>query len=72
MKKEISKFILDCINEYPAEADILEVRICKKYGTIKCYISNYDSPLSYHKEVKMDMLPSTMKQTALEVYGESL
>lgn len=71
MKSKISKFILDCIDEYPAEAEILEIRICKKYGDIRCYISNYESPLSYSKTIKLNELTSPIKSTALEVFNEN-
>lgn len=67
---KVRTFIADCIAEYPAEADRIEVEISTKWGKCRVSLSNAKSPIYYSKEIKLAEIKERpdIKAVALEVY----
>lgn len=42
---KVRTFIADCIDEYPVEADRIDVSISVRWGTCEVSLSNFQSPL---------------------------
>lgn len=47
---KVRTFIADCIDEYPAEPDRIDVSISVRWGTCEVSLSNFQSPLYYSKK----------------------
>lgn len=67
---KVRTFIADCIDEYPAEPDRIDVSISVRWGTCEVSLSNFQSPLYYSKKIKLAEIRERpdIKTVALEVY----
>lgn len=67
---KVRTFIADCIDEYPAEPDRIDVNISVRWGTCRVSLSNAKSPIYYSKEIKLAEIKERpdIKAVALEVY----
>lgn len=55
---KVRTFIADCIDEYPVEADRIDVSISVRWGTCEVSLSNFQSPLYYSKKLSWQRLRS--------------